>query len=233
MRIVYNISCVNTCYSERCSMFGFNHLSIAEILYTLCAVVLALSFHEACHGFVASKLGDPTARLSGRLTLNPLKHIDPLGLICMVLFRFGWAKPVPVNPRWFKKPKQGMAITAAAGPLGNLFLGFVCIFLYYILYLYLSSFAFFSALADFISVLAILNINFAIFNLIPLPPLDGSRILGLFLPSQVYFKIMQYERYIQYALLILLWLGILTTPLNTLRAAVIHGMESVVRWILL
>ncbi len=202
-------------------------------LQTIPAVLIALTFHEYCHGYIAYLLGDPTAKQSGRLTLNPLKHIDPIGLICMIVARFGWAKPVPVNMYYFKKPKRDMALVAFAGPLSNLLLGFVCVIIYYAIRLYAPDYAIISAFAQFTATLAVLNVGFAVFNMIPLPPLDGSRILGLIVPNHIYYKVMHYEQYIQLAFMLLLFTGILSTPLNYARMFVMNGIESVVQWIML
>ena len=211
----------------------FSNFNLADFLITVCAVILALSVHELCHGLVAYKLGDPTAKNAGRLTLNPLAHLDPLGLVCMVLFRFGWAKPVPIDMRYFRHPRRDMAIVAAAGPVSNLIFGTLCVFCYYLLVLYASANAFLSAMATFFATLAVLNVGFAVFNLLPVPPLDGSRVVGLFLPQKWYWKIMQYERYIQVVVMLLLYLGVLTRPLAYARQFVMNGIESFVRWILL
>ncbi len=211
----------------------FANFNLADFLITVCAVILALSVHELCHGIVAFKLGDPTAKNAGRLTLNPLAHLDPLGLLCMVIFHFGWAKPVPVDMRYFKNPRRDMAIVAAAGPISNLLFGTICVFCYYLIALYAPVNAFLSAMATFFATLAILNVGFAVFNLLPVPPLDGSRIAGLFLPPKWYWQLMRYERYIQIALLLLLYLGVLTAPLSYARQFVMTGIENFVRWILL
>ncbi|MDD6876455.1 MAG: site-2 protease family protein [Clostridiaceae bacterium] len=211
----------------------FSNFNLADFLITVCAVILALSVHELCHGLVAYKLGDPTAKNAGRLTLNPLAHLDPLGLVCMVLFRFGWAKPVPIDMRYFRHPRRDMAIVAAAGPVSNLIFGTLCVFCYYLLVLYAPATAFLSAMATFFATLTVLNVGFAVFNLLPVPPLDGSRVVGLFLPQKWYWKIMQYERYIQVVVMLLLYLGVLTRPLAYARQFVMNGIESFVRWILL
>ena len=211
----------------------FSNFNLADFLITVCAVILALSVHELCHGLVAYKLGDPTAKNAGRLTLNPLAHLDPLGLVCMVLFRFGWAKPVPIDMRYFRHPRRDMAIVAAAGPVSNLIFGTLCVFCYYLLVLYAPATAFLSAMATFFATLTVLNVGFAVFNLLPVPPLDGSRVVGLFLPQKWYWQIMRYERYIQVVVMLLLYLGVLTRPLAYARQFVMNGIESFVRWILL
>ena len=188
-------------------------------------VLLALSIHETAHGYAAYKLGDPTARSLGRLTLNPLKHIDPIGFICMLLFHFGWAKPVPINSRYFKKPRLGMAITAAAGPASNILFSVILAGLLRLEVLLADMlcredfigfivngnppsavFKIFSALAYMLYIGIILNLGLAVFNMLPFPPLDGSRIFYLFLPVNWYFAVMKYERYIMIALLVALWI---------------------------
>ena len=192
-------------------------IAIISFVLSLPIFMLAFSIHEYAHGFVAGKLGDPTAKSLGRLTLNPIKHIDLFGFLSMLLFGFGWAKPVPINTRYFKNPKRDMAISALAGPVSNLLLAVVFALL---LKLYYSFFIFSvsSEAAYFIYLFLILgirlNITLAVFNLIPIPPLDGSRIMLLFLPTDTYFKIMRYERYLSIALMIALAFGLLDKPIN-------------------
>ncbi len=178
--------------------------ALIELLFTLIIVIFALSAHEAAHGFVAYKMGDPTAKNLGRLTLNPAKHLDPIGFLAMLVFGFGWARPVPVNSRYFKNPKWGMALTGIAGPAVNLILGIFGAILYGFLYplcLKLALSGGFAAnianvLPYFFYLLSMYNLIFMAFNLIPLPPFDGSRFFYAFLPAKVYFKVMKYERYI-------------------------------------
>ena len=218
-------------------------------LLSLPIVLLALSVHETAHGYAAYKLGDPTANSFGRLSLNPLKHIDPLGFICMLVFHFGWAKPVPINSRYFKKPRRDMAITAAGGPLSNIllsvvFAGLLRVELLVIERLYnrellsvinmvingtgadLSpTFKLLAVLAYMLYMGVVLNISLAVFNLIPIPPFDGSRIFYTFLPVNLYFKIMRYERYIMIAILVLLW----ATPLfDGLISGATSGLASLI-----
>jgi Zn-dependent protease len=200
---------------------------------------------------VAYKLGDPTARNLGRLTLNPLKHINPFGFIAMIFFRIGWANPVPINTRNFKNPRRDMAISAAAGPLSNLCLAIIFTILLRLIFIPLSSIAeglywvqgnYYwisdslreNTLFTILSVVAImlflgisLNINLMFFNLIPLPPLDGSRIAYIFLPTDTYFKIMQYEQYIMIAFIVIFATGILDTPLAFLNGTMTDLLYSV------
>ena len=180
---------------------GYNWLIIPAALFTVV-------FHEVSHGYAAYLLGDRTAKDSGRLSLNPIRHIDPVGIICMIIFRFGWAKPVPVNPMWFKNRKSGMVAVAAAGPLSNIILAVLSFFVVRVITLIsISSDTLFSVLqvtAEFFMILASLNIGLAVFNLIPIPPLDGSKILNSVLPDRVYYTILRYEQYGFLALIILL-----------------------------
>lgn len=204
-------------------------------LYTLlarCIVLVAIiPLHECAHGVVANRLGDPTAKNQGRLTLNPVKHFDPIGSVLMLLTGFGWAKAVPVNTRYFKNPKRDMAVTALAGPVSNLIFGFVLLVAYRLVYgLFAPAAAAASAplQALFLGVTEILwamfsiNVSLAVFNLLPVPPLDGSRIVSVFLPNKIYFSIMRYERYIFLVMALLLYLGVFSAPLG-------YGVNFVVR----
>lgn len=187
---------------------------ITPYLFSLVAALIALTIHEYFHGYVSYRLGDNTARNLGRLSLNPLHHLDLFGVICMVLFHFGWAKPVPINARNFKKPKRDFAITALAGPVSNILLAFVTtpIFLscFYLINISTES-TFVAALIintiTFLQYFVILNLGLGVFNLIPLPPFDGSRIINVLLPERLYFKIMKYERNIYLGVLIWLFFG--------------------------
>ena len=185
-------------------------------LLSALAALIALTVHEYCHGYAAYKMGDNTAKNFGRLTLNPIKHIDPYGAICMVLFHVGWAKPVPVNSRNFKNPKKGFAITAAAGPASNLILGFFSALLYLLLFALVRDIPFESKnftyhlinnSLNFLFIFHSINIGLGLFNLVPIPPFDGSRLLYTFLPGKYYFGIMKYERKIYFGVLAWLVLG--------------------------
>jgi len=189
--------------------------TVVYYAFLILSALIALTVHEFSHGYIAYKLGDPTAKSLGRLTLNPIKHIDPIGALCMVFFKFGWARPVPIDPRYFKRPKRDFALVALGGPLSNLTLSFFGALIYSILYASFANFRFSSEFAaalvlntlNFLYIFHIINLGFMIFNLIPIPPLDGSRILNVILPSKIYFKIMKYERTIYYAFLGWLLLG--------------------------
>ncbi len=215
-----------------------------EYLLLIPAALIALSVHEFCHGYAAYRLGDPTARNFGRLTLNPLKHIDPIGAVCMVLFRFGWAKPVPINPRNFKDPRKGMAISAAAGPLSNLIMAFIGALLVKLLALLANTvllvvpvalfeitYYFFTYLVLFFQLFHYLNLSLCVFNLIPIPPLDGSRILLMVLPPNLYFKFMQHEQTIQIILFVALALGAFTGVINTVVTWLSNGMFFILSFI--
>lgn len=207
-----------------------------ELMFVLPCVLIALTVHEVAHGWMAWKLGDPTARNLGRLTLNPLKHLDPIGALCMVLFHFGWAKPVPINTRYFKKSKRDTALTAAAGPVSNFIMSFAALLLMRILALVFNSFpphSQFTANLQY-AVLTLLwyfhslNLSLGVFNLLPVPPLDGSRIFLVFLPPKAYFAVMKYERYIQLGLMAMLWLGLLNGFLSFAVGLASKGMSFLV-----
>lgn len=209
-----------------------------RLLLMIPVAIISLSVHESAHGYVSYKLGDPTARNLGRITLNPFKHFDLLGFICMVLFRVGWAKPVPVNARYYKNPRVGMALTAAAGPISNLLLAFIGVLGSEFTYLLaISAPMEYSLLTvvftiyNFFMLFALCNISLAIFNLIPVPPFDGSRILYVFLPPKYYFGIMKYERYIMIGMLVLFYIGVFDKPLAFLANGIYNGMASIVRLI--
>lgn len=195
---------------------------LLDFLMTLPVILISLSVHELMHGAAAMWLGDPTAKNEGRLSLNPLRHIDPIGFLALVFFHVGWAKPVSVDPRYFKKPKRDMAITALAGPVSNFILAFLFSFVYVLLYrigvqthLFLTEDTTpFQVLFQMCGMMITINLGLGVFNLIPIPPLDGSKILYAFLPYRIIFKIAPFERYIQFALMILLYLGFLSKPIG-------------------
>ena len=192
---------------------------LADILLRVVPALLCITLHELSHGFTAYLLGDTTARDAGRLTLNPIRHIDPTGLLMMVVFRMGWAKPVPVNMYRFRNPKQGMAITALAGPASNLLISIVFLFLYgacYMpLYVDMRLGDLGRTLLDLFEITAYISLGMGLFNLLPVPPLDGSKVLFSVLPQSAYTTLMRYERYGMIALLALVWSGVLGSPLST------------------
>ena len=191
----------------------FNTAYITQLLLGAVAVLITLTVHEYAHGYAAYKLGDDTAKSYGRLSLNPLKHLDPFGAVCMLLFHFGWAKPVPINPRNFKRPRVGFAITAAAGPLSNIVMAFLIAPIFLLLgnlFKYSEIPLLNSIMMNtliFVYTFFRINIGLGIFNLLPIPPFDGSRIVNVLLPPKAYFGIMKYERYIYWGVVAWLLLG--------------------------
>ena len=209
--------------------------SLVQLLLRVAAVLFCIVFHEVSHGVAAYLLGDPTAKAQRRLSLNPLRHIDPFGALMMLLVGFGWAKPVPVDTRYFKKPKSGMAITALAGPVSNFILAYVMMLLAYtflgvltvndVPYSNLSQ-----GVLDFCVLTASLSIGLGVFNLIPFPPLDGSKILGVLLPDRIYYKILRYEFAGTIVLMALLWLGVLDVPLYAVRSFISEWLMDLAQW---
>ncbi len=200
----------------------FSGLDFRVLLLRIPIIFLAISVHECAHGYAAYLLGDRTAKMYGRLSLNPMRHMDITGAICMLLFGFGWAQPVPVNPQYFKNPKRGMSLVGIAGPLSNFLLAFLFSVLFGLLMRFFGASDFFLVefFANLFTVGIMLNIGLGIFNLIPFPPLDGSKILAYFLPNRWYYKLMEYERYAMPVLFLLLFLGVLDVPLGFLQRSV-------------
>ena len=207
----------------------------------LIIIFMILPIHEFAHAWTAHKMGDDTAFYKGRLTINPLAHIDIFGAVCLFLTGFGWAKPVPVNPLRFKKQRKGMAITAAAGPISNLIVALIAMVIYRLLmttdfyassltdYLYHDGNAFY--LFFIIQYFILINIGLAIFNLIPIPPLDGSKILQYFTTYKFDAMVAQYQMYIYFGFLALMLTGILSKPIVFLRDLLYDGMLFITNWI--
>lgn len=206
-----------------------NSLGLEEaliyIVSSLIVIFLTMPVHEWAHGYTAVKLGDNTPKWQGRLSLNPFAHIDYIGALCILAFGFGWARPVGVNPRNFRNTKRDMAIVAFAGPLSNLVLALVSLLLCNLVSLGSGTVFWYIAMVFFI--IAQINVSLAVFNLIPIPPLDGSRLLSAFLPDRIYYTIMQYERYIFIALIALLYVGVLDVPLSYLTNKVFGGLIEI------
>lgn len=202
---------------------------IWDYVIIVAASLLCIMFHEVSHGVVALKLGDPTARNAGRLTFNPIKHIDLWGLLMMAIFKFGWAKAVPVDMRNFKHPVRDMAITAAAGPISNIILAFLalCVRAGALYVNFRTGGAVSGFVVTFFEYVAILSVGLAVFNVIPIPPLDGSKVLNALLPERVYYKILRYERYGFLVMMVVLYVGILDTPLMFCRSALITGLSKI------
>lgn len=199
-----------------------------NLVLRVAAVFLCLTIHETSHGLAAYVLGDPTAKREHRLSLNPLRHIDVLGLAMMFFVGFGWAKPVPVDMRYFKNPKSGMAITALAGPLSNFLLAIVLLLICKFMALHVAATAFALALYQFLFTTAFLSVGLGTFNLLPVPPLDGSKVLFSFLSDRMYLKLMHYERYGMLVLLALTLIGAGDGFLSMLMNTAFRGLMLLV-----
>jgi Zn-dependent protease len=209
---------------------GLEWPRLADILISVIPALLCISFHEAAHGFVAYRLGDDTAKQQGRLTLNPIRHIDIFGLIMMAVFGFGWAKPVPIDMRRFKNPKRGMAITALAGPLSNLLLAAV-------LYAFAGAIVALNPMGggetvntiweivwEMLERTIILSVALAVFNILPIPPLDGSKVLFSLLPDKIYLKLLRVERYGFILLMALIYSNALDPTIGAMRDFVLDKL---------
>lgn len=218
-------------------MFNFD---IMSILINVPITLIALTGHEFAHGYVSKKLGDPTPEYQGRLTLNPLAHLDLVGTILMILTGFGWAKPVQVDPRYYKDPKKGMALTALAGPMANFIMAFAALLIYAVFFVISIKFNIAQNAVNIIGaiaqIFAVRNLCFMVFNIIPIPPLDGAKVLGMFLPNGAYYKMLQYERY---SMLLIMFLsltgvfgGIIGTGVNFFMTGILNVLNSIVQIIL-
>lgn len=209
--------------------------SISNIIYLAIGVILSMSIHEVAHGLVSYWMGDPTAKLEGRLSLNPFKHIDWAGLVCLLFFGFGWAKPVPIDSRYYKDAKTGIIWTSFAGPVANFLLSFICVFLFYALYKFAPQFIFTAAgnfISSVLSYTGLISTGFGIFNLIPIPPLDGSKVAFSFLPDDKYYKFIEGAPWMNFLFIALIFTGVLNSPLGMLRAQMISFFEMVAKMIL-
>ncbi len=208
---------------------GLDWSVLTDILRRILPALLCITLHEMGHGFAALLMGDTTAKDMGRLSFNPLHHIDPMGLVMMVAFRFGWARPVPINMYRFKNPKRGMAITALAGPVTSILLSALLLLLYGLLFPLagggVGKFA-----VDVVATGAYLSLSLGVFNLIPIPPLDGSKVLFSVLSDEAYAKLMRYERYGMLLLVALLSTGILRTPLSSATSWLFDRLFPLAEW---
>lgn len=203
----------------------FDWGALVDMVSRLLGVLLCLTVHETCHGLAALALGDPTARRQRRLSFNPLHHIDPLGLLSMLLCGFGWAKPVPVDPRYFKRPRLGMAVTALAGPVSNFLLALLLMFAASLM-VGVPATAMTEAVFAFLLDTAILSIGLGLFNLVPIPPLDGSKVLFALLPERAYDTLLRYERWGMLLLLALVYLDVGSSYLSNAIAGVYYWMAG-------
>ena len=207
-----------------------------QFLLLIPIILFSLSVHESAHAYVAHKLGDDTARNFGRITLNPAKHFDPVGFLFLLLFGFGWAKPVPVNTRNMKNGRWGFVATSIAGPISNILLAFISAILAELTLVVLTHIPNMGGISgmltySFFQMAVSLNVGYAVFNLLPIPPLDGSRLWTALLPRRIAEWTFRYERYMQYALLIFLCLGAFTDVINNITSTVTYGILRLVDYI--
>jgi len=219
---------------------GFSADTVVQLLLFIPVILISLTVHEYSHGYAAYLCGDMTARNFGRLTLNPVKHLDPIGTIMMLIFGFGYAKPVPINPRNFRKPRRDICIVSVAGPLSNLVLCFFGILFWRLSVVLVLKYGgyelvstnLFSAWAMFATNFYYANAVLCVFNMIPIPPLDGSRLLSTVLPAKIAYTLAKYENYIMIGVLVLLYFGALDGIISFIGNGIIGGLNSVVNLIL-
>lgn len=208
-------------------MFDFKSM-ILSLLLSLPGLLLALTVHEFAHGYAALKMGDHTAEYSGRLSLNPLHHLDVIGTLCLLVFHFGWAKPVPINPNNFRNPKKGIIVVSLAGPFANFLLALVFGFVLGAIVTFMPGGELRTFLYTVVNYCVVLNVGLMVFNLIPVPPLDGSKVLLEFLPYRARYYAYRYERYIGLIFLALLYFGILSPVLGFLSSYVFRFIDLLV-----
>ena len=213
-------------------LYNFDLYGLLFLVVRVAAVVLCIMVHELCHGVAARLLGDPTATRAGRLSLNPLRHIDPVGFLMMLVTHVGWAKPVPVNIRYFKNPKRDMALTALAGPASNFLLAAAALGIGSVLMRFGSQWSgpVWFAIILFLCYIAVLSVGLGLFNLIPIPPLDGSRLLFSMLPDRLYLQFMRWERYLMLVVIALACFGFFAGPLNVCMGWVLEKLCAVTRF---
>jgi len=206
---------------------------IFDLFINALVLFTALPVHECAHAWVAHKMGDDTAKNEGRITLNPFKHLSLWGSIMMILIGFGWGKPVNVDARNFKNPRKGMVLTSLAGPASNFIMAFLAMIVCRVMYGlgYVNSSETMSIIGDIFLYITMINISLGVFNFLPIPPLDGSKIFNAVLPERFYFKIMKYEQYIFIALIVLVYSGLLDTPLAFLQNKVTNVMVFLTDWV--
>ena len=206
--------------------------SFFNILINVPITLIALTGHEFAHAFVSTKLGDPTPRYEGRLTMNPLAHLDIIGTLLMIFTGFGWAKPVSINPMYYKDRKKGMALTAIAGPVSNLIMAFLGVLIGTLLLILGNNLGWsYNVLLNINNIFylfAFRNLCFMVFNLIPIPPLDGSKVLGLIIPNRTYYTILQYERYSIILIMVLSLTGVFNSVIGGGVSAVFSMISKAV-----
>lgn len=211
-------------------MFKLDWQGLLMLLFSAVAALFCITVHETSHGYAAYRLGDPTAKNAGRLSLNPIKHIDLLGFLMMLVAHVGWAKPVPVDPRYFKDPKRGMALTALAGPVSNFVLALLVLALGSLVFRFALGSEFAAYVLLFLCYTAVLSVGLGLFNLIPIPPLDGAKIFYAVLPDKLYATMLRYERYVRFLVLILAWAGAFSGPLDFCIGKVIRLLCTLTRF---
>ena len=211
---------------------GFDFAPLLRILYSAIPALICITLHELSHGAVAFLLGDPTAKNAGRLTLNPIRHLDIMGFLMLVVARVGWAKPVPVDMRYFKHPKRGMALTALAGPLSNILIAAVFLLLFGFCFPFVSysQNGTMRVICELLYLTAQLSVGLALFNLLPIPPLDGSKVLFSVMPDKGYLWLMRYERYGMLLLIALAYAGVTGRFLGVAIDKLVSWLMPLAEW---